>query len=601
MKLEITTLIALERVKDTLYYCFQCNKSSRIKREEGAQQNRLDHLVRKCPSCGYLHEVQNCSVGRMVVIKRKEREIYFLESQMLNVSVYDNGITNNTAALVIKYVDMIIYYNVMIPRISTRKISINFKTGQSYYIGAGDLKGNHYYCPKELINDPDQKKRGINNISYGLIDPYHFSDMRFMPLLKELLNIVEKGIAKYSYVPSRRNAVNIDTEISSINDIILYNRFPFLPMESSKFLVDILKYHNGGIKYKEIDGIKFLKGLKTRDSVQSLVELSTINTFSKKAIIKDPSKYVSYLFAKSIFQDVNTVNKVMSESNANIGYRVRNFLTTNDYEDAQLLSFKDEPVTELIKLYVDILRKEGFSEAAIYSKSGGMKNLLASSYVYDITRMYNELQNYLNQPELIISEEILSYIDKKRYLKGNIEEIHNSLSLIINGLKYANIIISYSDEEKEMNWEKDGMVLRLAKDTAEIRAIGTLLDICVGSKYYTERALNKQIYICTLIKDGKYIACLEIQKHFANSVWSNEWTLGGNAKVNKDSSECSLISRQVKGKHNNYIHIDREMYEFLCEWHNGNKIDYKDCYDMESIKNKVNNVEQSDSHIMRRF
>ena len=60
---------------------------------------------------------------------------------------------------------------------------------------------------------------------------------------------------------------------------------------------------------------------------------------------------------------------------------------------------------------------------------------------------------------------------------------------------FENQEISYTPEEKELNWENSGYTFCLPEDTNRLLDIGSKMNICVGHLYH-DKAINKQ---CTIV------------------------------------------------------------------------------------------------------
>lgn len=77
---------------------------------------------------------------------------------------------------------------------------------------------------------------------------------------------------------------------------------------------------------------------------------------------------------------------------------------------------------------------------------------------------------------------------------------------------FENKNISYSDEEKSLEWENGGYKFCLPEDTNRLVDIGSKMNICVGH-LYRDKAVNKECTIVYAKKADEYELCIEVHKH----------------------------------------------------------------------------------------
>ena len=77
---------------------------------------------------------------------------------------------------------------------------------------------------------------------------------------------------------------------------------------------------------------------------------------------------------------------------------------------------------------------------------------------------------------------------------------------------FENKNISYSDEEKSLEWENGGYKFCLPEDTNRLVDIGSKMNICVGH-LYRDKAVNKECTIVFAKKADEYELCIEVHKH----------------------------------------------------------------------------------------
>ena len=76
---------------------------------------------------------------------------------------------------------------------------------------------------------------------------------------------------------------------------------------------------------------------------------------------------------------------------------------------------------------------------------------------------------------------------------------------------FENQEISYTPEEKELNWDNSGYTFLLPEDTNRLLDIGSKMNICVGH-LYRDKAINKQCTIVYAKKADDYELCIELHK-----------------------------------------------------------------------------------------
>ena len=102
--------------------------------------------------------------------------------------------------------------------------------------------------------------------------------------------------------------------------------------------------------------------------------------------------------------------------------------------------------------------------------------------------------------------------------EGFTEYNHNLLMRIcretqpIEEEHFENKDITYSDEEKSLEWENEGYKFCLPEDTNRLVDIGSKMNICVGH-LYRDKAVNKQCTIIYAKKADEYELCIEVSKH----------------------------------------------------------------------------------------
>ena len=113
-----------------------------------------------------------------------------------------------------------------------------------------------------------------------------------------------------------------------------------------------------------------------------------------------------------------------------------------------------------------------------------------------------------------LPHDVIEKIDKEGFTSYN----HNLLMRIYRDLHpkeeehFENKDITYSDEEKSLEWENEGYKFCLPEDTNRLVDIGSKMNICVGH-LYRDKAVNKQCTIIYAKKADEYELCIEVSKH----------------------------------------------------------------------------------------
>lgn len=170
-----------------------------------------------------------------------------------------------------------------------------------------------------------------------------------------------------------------------------------------------------------------------------------------------------------------------------------------------------------------------------------------------------------------INEEVVVAIMKNA---KNIEEIHetfNSQTATSSGRKCIYREIEYSNKEKaKFNYVcKDGVTFELAKSNQDLAVVGMSMGICVGG--YGNEAVAKHTTIIKMMKDDKYIACIEfkygriqqIKAKFNNALQMaykpdiDEWLANGNIKC--DCDDYRRIGTEWD-RHYNYANVNPDNF-----------------------------------------
>ena len=150
------------------------------------------------------------------------------------------------------------------------------------------------------------------------------------------------------------------------------------------------------------------------------------------------------------------------------------------------------------------------------------------------------------------------------YLIGNLNEMHDRLSTDISKIrqlakdKEALTPISYTKEERKLEFKYSEYSFKLAETKYQLVEVGRTMHICVGGSMYSDAAFNKQLYIVIVTNsDGEYVCCIEVDRQ--------------------------LVLKQVKTQSNNYA--KGQIAEAVRAWVKANpEISYKSCYDYTQMQ-----------------
>lgn len=197
-----------------------------------------------------------------------------------------------------------------------------------------------------------------------------------------------------------------------------------------------------------------------------------------------------------------------------------------------------------IRQFIDMMIAEQ-GETIVANKIAALRNM---EYLKDAASTYGQIMTKTKG-------------QAKLSLQGTIREIHDRFSLIYDTLAHPNIPIEYVDLEKSIEAEIGDYRIYLAKNTRELRTVGRMMGICVGS--YGDRAVDKLLYIVLVIdmkNPDKYQACIEMDKR-------------------------RKLIRQAKIRSNKLLHLKPELLELVTNWIKDNDL-LVDTSDLPELKSE---------------
>lgn len=330
--------------------------------------------------------------------------------------------------------------------IDTKKtrMTFNLKTGMTYIIEGKKIKNVSY---------------STTNIEYVMRSCNMYPGVKIIDedkIFKEAYEL----IANYKEKMYNKKPV----EYEHINNLALFNRFPYITSESL---------------FKESDyTVKYMNKV-SQDSYIDQAILSTINNTKiskglRKAILNS-SKYEGVLICK-VLLIINKLLKYLKTDN------VRKLFDS-------LTIFALDRLSENIKFIKNIPEHlENSFINKIVKDSGRL--------IYDTLHMYNIV--------------LRSNKDYKIDYRKSIEEIHDDLSEVSYAISNPLVVFKNTKEERALEYSDGEYCIKIAKTNYELYNIGKTMHICVGS--YSNYVKKKLLSIYTLQdNNGKPIICIEVR------------------------------------------------------------------------------------------
>lgn len=458
-----------------------------------------------------------------------------------------------------------IYYNGhVITKMCDSRIVINMKTGYSYMLPLVTRINNsktkkvfsiynctYCYFPNDdrltFFNNESYANDNCNSLevfikkAYNIIRDYKMKKYKnYIPTFEEAyehLYCNNYDGLKYTFNIDNNNK---DTKKLTIGDLFLFNRTPYL---KSYVANQVLTYYSKGEK-DEKDFLKIRRSIKQEDTdiLKKLLLKFDIpaSKNNKKNLANNGYEFIVKYNLLKDYMSIDNINKIINIISASDIKYINEFLKkhSDKLNDKTINNICNKTVKENRKYYEPKQNNE-------YNTTNYYNYINYASYVGDIFRFL-----------ISILEINKSY---KIDWKLDIKDLHDKVSSDLQLLQNINREIDYSHlENKEKQFEGDygDLHFALAKDTDELIKTGSFMHICVGS--YRSYALSHQCYIVIARDDnGEPIICIEI---------------------NDDTKTL----RQTKLKYNELPKYNK-IGEALLKWIEANKLDYKNCYDTESM------------------
>ena len=273
---------------------------------------------------------------------------------------------------------------------------------------------------------------------------------------------------------------------NNFDRLVNFARFPFAPE-----LNELCKEEVLGPTFREIeDELK-----RSSDGVKKIIQKTGLpyTTKTNRLFLQGHRTFLEYLNIWSMgFRDDKVIEKLMDADFQKIFAASCPFgLIPILAEDIGFLfRFYDE------KTVAKLMKGRFCSDRGYYTTSDALHYM----------KILNEGEN--------LPQDVIDKIGKEGFTEYN----HNLLMRICRATQpvveehFENKDISYTDEEKSLEWENEGYKFCLPEDTNRLVDIGSKMNICVGH-LYRDKAVNKQCTIVYAKKADEYELCIEVHKH----------------------------------------------------------------------------------------
>lgn len=208
----------------------------------------------------------------------------------------------------------------------------------------------------------------------------------------------------------------------------------------------------------------------------------------RKILLERPSEIFHLGRVCKYFTDINNVRRV---------YESKIFSSSNYYSE------NNENFSRFMKEMSDKFTEPVWATKLVSSATNSRRTVDLSMLVDTADMYYKILENM---------DKIKNQIkDFEPDLTGNVKEMHDNFSYILDILNHVNIRLreNYSEEDLKYECVIDGYTIKLADDTHELRRVGKFMHICVGN-LYSNKAAARQCNIALIMKNNKYVMCIEL-------------------------------------------------------------------------------------------
>jgi hypothetical protein len=286
----------------------------------------------------------------------------------------------------------------------------------------------------------------------------------------------KQGQNKRIIIPSVDTCYEEKQYLIKFADILHYNRMPNLNFKQYSALLHISRSNNGRV-YKAIASVK----ADNPDPVGQLLRNMKlpVNKTYRNIIRLSPKSIFSLESAHKSYKEIGNVKKLFD-------FQILDNLSASETHSREKSIKKDKT-----KRFIAIMMEE-FGETIWVNKMA--EHGASDYYLNDTAKMYFKIK--ARKSDLTLD------------IRGSVMEMHDRFADIVNKLEEENMPLEYEDKFLKLDETIDGFEFYLAKETDELKIVGNLLKICVGG--YRERALEKELIIALVKKDGHHRICIEL-------------------------------------------------------------------------------------------
>lgn len=440
--------------------------------------------------------------------------------------VYDNG---DKIALSILYKNYYVYNNKIFQRSAVRRFVFNAKTGRNYSFPLWLTKTRKRFSKFEAFKSVTPYSIGCRNditidsmYKIGkLIEEKNNSNLHFDKYYLNYCKYIKKDSTNLSLVAAYNT-----------NKYVNYDKLiKFYAFKDNSF-DEKLRTSANNIKIinnKNLTNI-FEEKLKNKYG-KNLSKSEMKNIFKEKLSYENIIKDIKDLSSiKDVIKDTNNVLKILKCTQN----------CFNAYLKDIAIIFTSNFVKDAIKLYKETIVVNRIIKSLPLNHNGVFtyeesKNEFSIHSLIDLCRMYDKLKMYI--PEMTIPR------------KFNLAQLHDNYSKDYNRIVDIPLVFNYTGEVLNLNDNIKDLKFILATNSKELIKVGNAMNICVGS--YADSVEYEHCIIVYVMKNDKYIACIEIDPHTKRIV-------------------------QIKGIRNDMV--EKEYFDIIIEWANKNKL-YNSNYD----------------------
>lgn len=503
------------------FYCFNCKSFSNYVLDlDCKEKTTYDNVVFKeftvkkvyCKNCGTEHVIG-------------EKEIFLLNNHFSESFKANSTIFNDEDKLKLSTIEWIFENrngNVIFKKILYGLV-VNFKTGRTHYY-VKDMN------TKKTISIVDVTNSFLSNAS-GKIYDYLKHTVADDNIVEEFYRLLYKRVYDlyenknvFKQVDYVYNLKDADFD-SRKNEFSTYIDYPL--STAIEYLIALNKYANYNVDdfSKLFTLVIYRKAIRKRfndfDASAFSVNINRIlvkaNKPIKKIVYNEPYKIWAYMLLKRFFKNNDVLVNILSLNyKALFALFISIFRGCYSENDADRESAYDRMFA--LNYMIKVL-----GEASVWNKikahmfKGISKDYFEKVQIIDL-RCYDILKDCLNYASLCIklSKDFDIALPKNIFV-GNIDEIHNKCRLFYKKARHQNANIKYNEKEMLLEDNICGYEFKLPRETAKLVEVGEYMHICVGD-LYTMPAVRKECNIIYIVKDNKYVGCIELRPTTINGI-----------------------------------------------------------------------------------